>query len=82
MAVSTLPQKVILIIERDRKRADMYFKNMSDQARGHILVRVDAPDAKAGLDILRKRRVDIVVCSGSVMTPEKALTHLGEAPYE
>ncbi len=77
-----MSKKTVLIIERDKRRADMYFQTMVAQSRGESYVRIDAADVQTGLAKLKAHKVDVVVCSGSVMTPENARTHLVRAPFE
>ncbi len=75
-------KKTVLIIERDKRRADQYFQNLAAQSHGVAYTRIDAQGTQAGLTKLKAHRVDLVVCAGSVMTPENARAHLGKAPFE
>ncbi len=80
MATNTQRKSVVLIVEKDKVRADQYFRNLTEQMHGHALVRVDAANGEAALKLLSTRHVDLVVCSGSILTPDKARIQLDKPP--
>lgn len=59
--------KTVLIVEKDSKRADMYFSTMANENGRHKINRRDARTVKEGLEILALYQVDIVVYAGSRM---------------
>ncbi len=79
MTITPVKKKTVLIVESDRERANMYFRNLTSKPQAKNLVRTDVQDARAALEMLRKHHFDIVVCSGSEMTASDARRFLEKA---